>query len=295
MARAIWKGSISFGLVNIPVALFSAENRSDELAFHMLDRRDMAPVGYKRINKNTGEDVPWDEIVKGYEYEDGRYVVVTDEDFIQANVEATRTVEIVDFVEGKQIDPAFYEKPYYLAPANKAANKGYALLRETLKRTGKVGIAKVVIRTREYVAALISHGPVMLLDVMRYGYEVREASEVDVPSEDLKKLGVTDKELQLAETLVDQMVTEWDPSKYKDTYREDVLGLIRKKVERGETREVQEVPHAAEEEQVAGVVDIMSLLKKSVAERGKAAEAPARGRRAAGGGSGKGRGQRKTA
>ncbi len=283
MARAIWKGSISFGLVNIPVALFSAENRSEELSFHMLDRRDMSPVGYKRINKRTGDDVPWDEIVKGYEYEDGSYVVVTDEDFIRANVEATRTVEIVDFVEGKEIDPAFYEKPYYLAPANKAANKGYALLRETLKRTGKVGIAKVVIRTREYVAALISHGPVMLLDVMRYGYEVREASEVEVPSEDLKKLGVTDKELQLAETLVDHMVTEWDPSKYKDTYREDVLALIRKKVEAGETRVVEEAPHP-EEEPVAGVVDIMSLLKKSVAERGKAAEAPARGRRAAGGG-----------
>ncbi len=284
MARAIWKGSISFGLVNIPVALFSAENRSEELNFHMLDRRDMAPVGYKRINKTTGEDVPWDEIVKGYEYEDGSYVVVTDEDFIRANVEATRTVEILDFVEGKEIDPAFFEKPYYLAPANKAANKGYALLRETLRRTGKVGIAKVVIRTREYLAALISHGPVMLLDVMRYGYEVREASEVDVPPEDLKKLGVTDKELQLAETLVDQMVTDWDPSKYKDTYREDVLALIRKKVEAGETREVQEVPRT-EEEEVAGVVDIMSLLKKSVAERGKAAaETPARGRRAAGGG-----------
>ncbi len=294
MARAIWKGSISFGLVNIPVALFSAENRSEELSFHMLDQRDMSPVGYKRINKRTGDDVPWDEIVKGYEYEDGSYVVVTDEDFIRANVEATRTVEIVDFVEGKQIDPAYYEKPYYLAPANKAANKGYALLRETLKRTGKVGIAKVVIRTREYVAALISHGPVMLLDVMRYGYEVREASEVEVPSEDLKKLGVTDKELQLAETLVDHMVTEWDPSKYKDTYREDVLALIRKKVEAGETRVVEEAPHR-EEEPVAGVVDIMSLLKKSVAERGKPAPA-ARGRKAAGGGSGgKGRGQRKTA
>ena len=293
MARAIWKGSISFGLVNIPVALFSAENRSEELNFHMLDRRDMAPVGYKRINKRTGDDVPWDEIVKGYENEDGSYVVVTDEDFIRANVEATRTVEIVDFVEGKEIDPAFYEKPYYLAPANKAANKGYALLRETLRRTGKVGIAKVVIRTREYLAALISHGPVMLLDLMRYGYEVRETSEVEVPPEDLKKLGVTDKELQLAETLVEQMVAEWDPNKYRDSYREDVLALIRKKVEAGETRVVEEVPHP-EEEEVPGVVDIMSLLKKSVAERGKPTVTPARGRRAAGGG-GTGRGQRKTA
>lgn len=268
MARAIWKGSISFGLVNIPVSLFSAENRSEELSFHMLDRHDMAPVGYKRINKKTGKDVAWDDIVKGFEYEDGRYVVITDEDFIRANVEATRTVDIVDFVDLEEIDPAYYEKPYYLAPANKAANKSYALLRETLKRTKKVAIAKVVIRTREYLAAVISHGPVMLLDVMRFGYEVREPSEVEVPTEDLQKLGVTEKELQLAGTLVEQMVTDWEPQKYHDTYRDDVMALIRKKVEAGDTREV-EVPRSTEEEAPSGVVDIMSLLKKSVAEKKK--------------------------
>lgn len=276
MPRAIWKGSISFGLVNIPVALYSAENRSDELSFHQLDRRDMGPIGYKRINKNTGKDVPWDEIVKGFEYEDGRFVVVTDEDFIKANVEATRTVEIVDFVDGSEIDPAYYEKPYYLAPANKSANKGYALLRETLKRSGKVGIAKVVIRTREYIGAVISHGPVMLLDVMRYAYEVRDASEVDVPSEDLKKLGVSEKELQLAETLVEAMSGTWEPEKYHDTYRDDLLAQIRKKVERGDVKEVRE-PKRAEEGATAGVVDIMSLLKKSVAERGAPAGKSAKG------------------
>ena len=280
MARAIWKGSISFGLVNIPVALFSAENRSDELSFHMLDKRDMGPVGYKRINKKTGKDVPWDDIVKGYEYEDGRFVVVTDEDFIKANVEATRTVEIVDFVDGREIDPAFYEKPYYLAPANKSANKGYALLRETLKRTGKVGIAKVVIRTREYIAAVIAHGPVMLLDVMRFGYEVRDASEVEVPEDDAKKLGLSEKELKLAETLVESMVGAWEPGKYQDTYREDVLSLIRKKVERGDVREVHEPQRDEEDGARGGVVDIMSLLKKSVAERQKPAK-PAPARRAA--------------
>ncbi len=274
MPRAIWKGSISFGLVNIPVALFSAENRSDELSFHQLDKRDMGPIGYKRINKKTGQDVPWDEIVKGYEYEDGRFVVVTDEDFIKANVEATRTVEIVDFVELKEIDPAYYEKPYYLAPANKSANKGYALLRETLKRTGKVGIAKVVIRTREYIAAVISHGPVMLLDVMRFGYEVRDASEVEVPDEDLKKLGVSEKELQLAETLVSAMEGSWEPEKYHDTYRDDLLAMIRTTVERGEVQEVHAPqPEGAEEGAAAGVVDIMSLLKKSVAQK-KPAEPP---------------------
>ena len=287
MPRAIWKGSISFGLVNIPVALFSAENRSDELSFHQLDKRDMGPIGYKRINKKTGQDVPWDEIVKGYEYEDGRFVVVTDEDFIKANVEATRTVEIVDFVDGKEIDPAYYEKPYYLGPANKAANKGYALLRETLKRTGKVGIAKVVIRTREYIGAVIAHGPVMRLDIMRFAYELRSAEEVEVPSEDLKKLSVSDKELQLAETLVEAMAGKWEPEKYHDTYREDLLALIRKKVERGEVKEVHAPLPEAEEAAATGVVDIMSLLKKSVAQRKPekaekpAARAPAKRRKTA--------------
>lgn len=286
MPRAIWKGSISFGLVNIPVGLYSAENRSDEVSFHQLDKRDMAPIGYKRINKQTGKDVPWDEIVKGYEYEDGRFVVVTDEDFIKANVEATRTVEIVDFVDGKDIDPAFYEKPYYLGPTNKSANKGYALLRETLKRTGKVGIAKVVIRTREYIGAVIAHGPVLRLDLMRFAYELRDPAEVDVPPEDLKKLGVSDKELQLAETLVEAMAGSWEPGKYTDTYRDDLLALIRKKAERGEIREVAEVKRPGEEEAAAtGVVDIMSLLKKSVAQRKPAekpaAKAPARRRKTA--------------
>ncbi len=284
MPRAIWKGSISFGLVNIPVALYSAENRSDELSFHQLDKRDMGPIGYKRINKKTGQDVPWDEIVKGYEYEDGRFVVVTDEDFIKANVEATRTVEIVDFVEGKEIDPAFYEKPYYLGPSSKSANKGYALLREVLKRTGKVGIAKVVIRTREYIGAVIAHGPVLRLDVMRFGYELRSPDEVEVPAEDLKKLAVTDKELQLAETLVEAMAGNWEPEKYHDTYRDDLLSLIRKKAERGELREVAEVKAAGEEEAPTGVVDIMSLLKKSVAQRKPvkpAAKAPAKRRKTA--------------
>lgn len=285
MPRAIWKGSISFGLVNIPVALYSAENRSDELSFHQLDKRDMGPIGYKRINKKTGQDVPWDEIVKGYEYEDGRFVVVTDEDFIQANVEATRTVEIVDFVDGKSIDPAFYEKPYYLGPSGKSANKGYALLREVLKRTGKVGIAKVVIRTREYIGAVLAHGPVLRLDVMRFAYELRTPDEVDVPAEDLKKLGVSDKELQLAETLVDAMAGDWEPEKYHDSYRDDLLGLIRKKAERGELREVAEVKRPGEEEAAAtGVVDIMSLLKKSVAQRKPekpAAKPPAKRRKTA--------------
>jgi DNA end-binding protein Ku len=184
-------------------------------------------------------------------------------------------VEIVDFVDGREIDPAFYEKPYYLAPANKSANKGYALLRETLKRTGKVGIAKVVIRTREYIAAVISHGPVMLLDVMRFAYEVRDASEVEVPEDDAKKLGLSEKELKLAETLVEQMVGTWEPEKYQDTYREDVLSLIRKKVERGDVREVHEPRRDEEDGARGGVVDIMSLLKKSVEERQKPAK-PAR-------------------
>ena len=162
MPRVLWKGAISFGLVHIPVGLYSAEKRNN-FDLTMLDRRDMKPVGFKRYNKETGEDVPWDQIVKGYEYEKDRYVVLTDEDFRRANVEATQTIDILRFVEGKEIAPMYFEAPYYLAP-DRRGEKGYALLRETLKQTGKVGIANVVIRTRQYVAALVPVGDVIVMN-----------------------------------------------------------------------------------------------------------------------------------
>jgi DNA end-binding protein Ku len=299
MARALWKGSISFGLVNIPVGLYSAEQRDDGLSFAQLDKRSMSPIGYRRYNKSTGEEVPWEEIVRGYEYESGRYVVLSEEDFQRANPKASRTVEILDFVDSSEIEPLYFDKPYYLAPpAGGPASKGYALLRETLRRTGKVGIARVVIRTREYLAAVIARGPMLVLEVLRYPYEIRSAEDLEVPGEDLAELGVSEKELKMAEMLVDQMVESWEPSKYKDRYRDDLLARIQEKIAAGETEAAAGEAVEEEAEAGAGVVDIMSLLKRSVERVGKAreTEAPAEEKsEKRSKGSGSGRKGRKTA
>ncbi|HTL61811.1 MAG TPA: Ku protein [Nitrospira sp.] len=284
MARTLWKGAISFGLVHIPVGLYSAEKRNN-FDLTMLDRRSMKPVGFKRYNKETGEEVSWDEIVKGYEYEKGRYVVLTDEDFKRANVEATQTVDILSFVEQDEIGPMFYETPYYLAP-DKRGHKGYALLRETLKQTGKIGIAYVVIRTRQYVAALIPYKDIILMNTLRYSNELRETNELDVPSANLKEVGVNPREVEMARRLVEGMSGRWKPDEYRDTYHEDLLALIEKRVKAGQTEVITEPAPEEEERPAKGqVVDLMALLKKSVEAKGKvrrpAAAAKRRGRKSA--------------
>jgi DNA end-binding protein Ku len=282
MARTLWKGAISFGLVHIPVGLYSAEKRNS-FDLTMLDRRSMKPVGFKRYNKETGEDVSWDDIVKGYEYEKDRYVVLTEEDFKRANVEATQTVDILSFVNRDEIGPMYYETPYYLAP-DKRGHKGYALLRETLTQTGKIGIANVVIRTRQYVAALIPFENVILMNTLRYSNELRDTDDLDVPSSNLKEVGVSPREVEMARRLVDGMSASWKPEEHRDTYHEDLLALIEKRVQAGQTEMVTE-PSSDEEKRPAKgeVVDLMALLKKSVEEKGKVrrpqAPAKARGRK----------------
>ena len=282
MARTLWKGAISFGLVHIPVGLYSAEKRNS-FDLTMLDRRSMKPVGFKRYNKETGEDVSWDDIVKGYEYEKGRYVVLTEEDFKRANVEATQTVDILSFVDRDQIGPMYYETPYYLAP-DKRGHKGYALLRETLTQTGKVGVANVVIRTRQYVAVLIPYKDVILMNTLRYPSELRDTDDLDVPSSNLKEVGVSSREVEMARRLVEGMSTAWKPEEHRDTYHEDLLALIEKRVQAGQTEVVTEPSQEEEQRPAKGeVVDLMALLKKSVEEKGKVrrpqAAAKARGRK----------------
>lgn len=276
MAKAIWRGSISFGLVNVPVSLFAGE-RPSELKFHLLDSRDMSPVHYVRVNQRTGEEVPYAEIVKGYEYEKGAYVVVTDEDFRGANVEATETIDILDFVRADEIDPRFFHTPYYLEPRAEGA-KAYGLLRETLRRTGYVGIATVVIRTRQHLAALMVREDMLLLDLMRFPHELRSTAELSLPGRDLSELGVGEKEAEMADRLVDAMVTHWDPSQYHDTYRDDLLALITRKAEVGEVQAPEAAPEAAAG---AEVVDIMSLLKRSVEQVEHTSGTRAAGRRKA--------------
>jgi DNA end-binding protein Ku len=271
MPRAIWKGSISFGLVSIPVGLFSAESRDADMSFRQLDKNSLSPIGYRKYNKSTGKDVELEEIVKGYEYDDDRYVLVSDEDLKRANPEKTQTVDITDFVELGDIQPEFFDKPYYLAPTNKKNQKAYALLREALKRAGKVGIAKVVIRSREYLAAVIPHGRVLVLEILRYGHEIRAFDDLELPGEDLQALGVTDREVQMAEVLIEGMTSDWTPDKYHDTYRDDLMALIHRKIESGETEVLDETPAPEVEAAETGkVIDIMSLLKRSVEAQQKA-------------------------
>jgi DNA end-binding protein Ku len=278
MARSIWKGSISFGLVNIPVGLYTAEKR-DEIHFNLLDKRNLSPVRYKRVNEKTGREVPWESIVRGYEYQDGRYVVLSDEDLKRANPEATQTVDIIDFVDLSEISPVYFDKPYYLAPQKNGA-KSYALLRETLRRTGKAGIAKVVIRTRQYLAAVVPQDDVIVLNLLRFEDELRATDDLELPH---GKAGVTDKEIQMAERLVEGMVDEWEPERYRDDYRTDVMKMIEKRVESGETEEVEAAPVPRPDEG-GKVVDLMMLLKRSVEvskqeggeSKGHAKKAPAR-------------------
>ena len=262
MPRAIWKGSISFGLVNIPVGLYSAEKR-EEISFHLLDRRNMARVRYKKVNEESGKEVPWDETVRGYEYEKGHYVVLTDEDLKRAAPEATQSIDIIDFVDIEEISPLYFDKPYYLGPDKKGA-RAYALLRETLRRTGKAGIAKVVIRTKQYLAAVVARGDVLTLEILRYAHELRDPGELEIPT---GKEGVSERELEMAERLVEGMVEDWEPEKYEDTYRDDVMKLIEKRVEAGQT-EGSDEPAPAPRRPEGRVVDLMALLKQSVEQRG---------------------------
>jgi DNA end-binding protein Ku len=273
MPRALWKGAVSFGLVHIPVGLYSGRKRNG-FDLTMLDCRDMNPVGFKRYNKETGKEVPWDHIVKGYEYEKGRYVVLTDDDFRRANVEATQTIDIVRFVEGKEIAPMYYDTPYYLAPERRG-EKGYALLRETLRQTHKVGIANVVIRTRQYVAALIPVDEVIVINTLRYADEVRAMDELAVPPKQLSAVGVTSREAEIAVKLVEEMSGDWNPEDYHDTYHDDLLKLVDRRIAAGETEVMTTETQNAEEKADRGdVVDLMALLKRSVQDKAKKRVSP---------------------
>jgi DNA end-binding protein Ku len=264
-SRPIWKGSINFGLVNIPVALHSAET-SSQIDFDLLDRRDFSPIRYRRVNEKTEREVPWDEIVKGYEYEKGEYVALTDEDFLSANVEATQSIDITDFVGAAEISPIYYDKPYYLEPL-KNGQRAYALLREVLSRTDKVAIGKIVIRTRQHLAAVIAQGPLLVVNLLRFSHELRDTKHLDLPGANSKRIEISPGEVKMAERLVDSMVGEWNPEKYRDEYREDLLNLIEKKIKSGQTKVISPAGKAPEPKRAGKVVDIMHLLRRSVEQR----------------------------
>jgi DNA end-binding protein Ku len=269
MSRPIWKGHISFGLVNVPVVLYSAERRSSELSFRQIDSRNTARIRYERVNEETGEEVPWDKIVKGYEYEEGNYVLLSNEELEHASAEMTRTIEIEEFVDLKAIDVRFFEKPYVLVPGDKG-EKGYVLLREAISAAGKAGIARVVIRARQYLSALIPQGDALVLELLRYPQELADMSEFDLPGQDLRKHGVQKKEIDLATKLIGGMTAKWNPSKFHDEYRDVLLKLIQRKVDAGQTEAIE--VEAPEEAPVKQTINFMDVLKKSVehASKGRA-------------------------
>jgi len=270
MARAIWKGSISFGLVNIPIALYPATRR-EELKFRLLRKSDLSPVNYKRVAEKDGKEVPWDQIVKGYEYEKGRYVVLKDEDFERVDLEATQTVDIQDFVDQEEIDPMFFYKPYYLEP-QKGSDKAYALLRDALKDSNKVGIAKVVIKTRQYLAGVKPEDGALVLELMHFADELADPEKLHVP----KKLEVGKREMTMAKSLIDSMSSKWEPQKYKDDYREALMEVIEEKVEAG-GKEIEEKPKKAPKP--TKVIDLVSVLQKSLDQTGAKKKATTKSRR----------------
>jgi len=270
MARAIWKGSISFGLVNIPIALYPATRR-EELKFRLLRKSDLSPVNYKRVAEKDGKEVPWDQIVKGYEYEKGKYVVLKDEDFDRVDLEATQTVDIQDFVDQEEIDPMFFYKPYYLEP-QKGGDKAYALLRDALKHSGKVGIAKVVIKTRQHLAGVKPEDGALILELMHFADELADTEKLHLP----KKAEVGKRELNMAKSLIDSMSSKWDPAKYKDDYREALMEVIEEKVEAG-GKEIEEKPKKAPKP--TKVIDLVSVLQKSLHQTGARKKAMAKSRR----------------
>jgi DNA end-binding protein Ku len=257
--RAIWKGSISFGLVTIPVAMHTATRR-EELSFKLLRKTDMSPIKYKRVAEVDGKEVPWDDIVKGYEYEKGNFVVVTDEDFKRVDLKSTDSIEIVDFVEIDEIDPMYFDKPYYLEPQKGGAG-AYALLRDVLEKTQKTGIAKVVIRTRQHLAAVKPYDKLLVVELMHFADELLSPEGLKVPE---TKLG--HREEQMATMLVEQMTSKWEPERYVDEYKDAMMKVIEKKIEAG-GKELPTEKHKAP--RATNVIDLVEVLKKSLGEAGR--------------------------
>jgi DNA end-binding protein Ku len=260
MPRSIWTGVISFGLVSVPVRMFTA-TESKELKFHFLDRRDMAPIGYDKVNRETGESVDPDDIIRGFEVSQGQYVELTDEDIDRLDVELTHAIDICDFVSIDEIDPLYFRKGYYLLPQD-GAEKPYRLLVKALQETGRVAIAKVVIRNKQHLAAVRPVEDTLVLETMYYADEVRQPEEAPKPK-------VQQPEVEMAKTLIENLAAKFDPEKYHDRYRNQLLDLLKKKAKG------QKLPEPAEDEG-GEVVDLMEALRQSVAATKKKGRAPAR-------------------
>jgi DNA end-binding protein Ku len=264
--RAIWKGAISFGLVTIPISLYPATRR-EELKFRLLRDTDLSPVHFKRVAEADGKEVPWEHVVKGYEYKKDEFVVVTDEDLDRVDIEATQTVDILSFVKQEEVNPLLFHKPYYME-CGKGGDKAYVLLRDALRDSGKIGIAKVVIKTRQHLAAIKPQETGLMLELMHFPDELLDTSEFKVPSE----ATAAKAEMKMAVQLIDSMTEEWNPEAYKDEYREAVEQMIETKIESGG----KPLP-APKKKAAANVIDLASVLQRSIQE---ASQKPPKTRRA---------------
>ena len=283
MARPVWSGTLAFGLLHIPVSLMAGERRVD-LSFRMLDARDNSPIRYERVNAETGEEVPWKDIVKAFEYDKGNYVVLEKEDIASAAPESHQSIDVEAFVDAKELDPRYFEKPYVLVPGKKA-EKGYVLLRETLRATGRIGIARVVIRTREHLCAVMPFEAALVLLMMRYPQELVALDEYVLPEGKTASYRIAPKELEMARQLIDSMAGPWEPTAYKDEFRARLGKVIEKRLKSAGKVPKKELPDTAGDEDAAtNVVDFMSLLERSLKEnrrtpaKGKADKAPAKAR-----------------
>lgn len=266
MARALWKGAISFGLVHIPVALISATS-SKGIDFDWLDKRSMDRVGYKRINKATGKEIASKYVVKGVEYEKDRYVVISEEEIAGAHPKATHTIDIFAFVGSDEIPLTYIEKPYYLSPDRKG-EKVYALLRETLVSTGKVALANMVVRTRQSLAAVMPMDSALVVVMLRWPEEVRSLDGLNL-GEEVSDPTLSKKELEMARKLVEDMSAEWDEGEYRDTFGEKIMQMVEEKAKAGKIESVEQADEGQEERRSADVVDLTELLKRSLAGKGK--------------------------
>ncbi|KVN52421.1 DNA-binding protein [Burkholderia ubonensis] len=261
MARMIWKGAISFGLVHVPVQLYPA-TRTVKPSFRLLDKRSMDPVGYRQVNKRTGKEVAREDIVRGYEYEKERYVILSDDEIRAANPESTQTVDILAFVDEGAVSFLYLDTPYYLVP-DRNGEKVYALLRDALKESGRIGIAHVVLHDRQHLGALIPVGPLLALDTLRWQEELRSLDELSAPAGDARRAGVTAREFGMAKKLIDDMSGDWTPEQYRDTFRDDILELVERKVRSGKIEEIG-AQQAETARAAANVVDLTELLKRSL-------------------------------
>jgi len=269
MARPIWTGSLSFGLLNIPIQLMPGERRTD-ISFRMLDSRTKSPVRYERVNADTGEEVPWKEIVKAYEYDKGSYVVLEPSDIAAAASDNKEMIVLDAFVDESAISPAYLEKPYLLVPGKKA-EKGYVLLREVLKKSRRVGIGRVVIRTREYLSMVVPEGDALMLILMRFPQELVDPAEYKIPEGGTSKWKITPKEMEMAQTLLESMSAEWKPDDYRDEFRERLTAVIKKRIKtKGATTRIEEEEEAPPVEAATNVVDFMALLQQSLKKKGAA-------------------------